>query len=211
MIEETVMVHTNVPTLSWPSRTRPIIIAFEGLDGAGKSTIARRVATLSGARYMTTPSPAVREYRESLLAALGESQEARQLFYLATVFAASVEMSAAVADGQSLVIDRYWLSTQAYAEFRGSRLCIDAVSDLLVPADITIYVDAPLEVRRQRVMTRGASAADIETLTAAADERLRSLHFARRHDGVVGEFLVIDSHAHTIDECVGRVCAALHR
>lgn len=41
-----------------------------------------------------------------------------------------------------------FLSTQAYAAFRGSQLNLDDTSDLLEPADLTVFLDTPLEVRR---------------------------------------------------------------
>lgn len=46
-----------------PNRNgRPLFIAFEGLDGSGKTTCARQLATRIGAQYLTTPSPEVREF-----------------------------------------------------------------------------------------------------------------------------------------------------
>jgi thymidylate kinase len=69
-------------------------IVSEGLDGSGKSTCAAQLAEHIGAELMTTPSPRVRRYRDDLIQSLGASQEARHLFYLATVFAASDEVAA---------------------------------------------------------------------------------------------------------------------
>ena len=67
----------------------PIFVVFEGLDGTGKSTCARLVAERLGAELLTTPSPEVRRYRDDLIECYAGSQEAAQLFYLSTVFAAS--------------------------------------------------------------------------------------------------------------------------
>lgn len=188
------------------STTPPLFIAFEGLDGAGKTTIARRVADAMDALYLTTPSPRVRSFREELLAALGPSQEAAQLFYLATVFAAAREIDAHLAGGRSVVLDRYFLSTQAYAEFRGSVLEIDALERHLRPADVTVYVHAAVDVRRVRVAARhGESAADRETLTGEADARLRRAHAARTDLRVVGRLVTIDTALLTPEEAVERV------
>jgi dTMP kinase len=189
----------------------PYFIVFEGLDGSGKSTTARRCAERLGARYMTTPSPSVREYRESLIDALGCCPEAPQLFYMATVFAASQEIGELLAAGESVVLDRYYLSTQAYAQFRGSTLDLDTLSNALRPATLTVFLDAPLHVRRERVVRRGASRADRETLSPEADRQLRALHFQRRELAVVGELLTLDSHAHEADACVDLVLAKLCR
>ncbi|MFV8752325.1 dTMP kinase [Nannocystaceae bacterium ST9] len=186
-----------------------MFIAFEGLDGSGKSTLARRTAEVIGAHTMTTPSPGIREYRETLIEALGPSQEARQLFYLATVFAASREIAELRSRGRSIVLDRYFLSTVAYAQFRGSQLEIDALAGLLVPADLTVYLDATLDVRRRRVGERGASVADHETLTSDADLRLRDLHLARRNLAVVGEFVIVDTSRQSTERCLEAVLQAI--
>ena len=69
---------------------------------------------------------------------------------------------------------RHFLSTQAYAAFRGSKLRLDDLGALLQPADLTFFLHADLEVRRMRLTTRGPSAADRETLAIDADRRLRA-------------------------------------
>lgn len=173
--------------------TGPVFVVFEGLDGSGKSTCARRVAERLGARYLTTPSPVVREHRGHIVGSYAGCQEAAQLFYLSTVFAASDEVRCLLEKQVSVVLDRYFLSTQAYAEFRGSRLDIDALGDLLVPADVTVFLDAPLEVRRRRLAARGSSEADRETLSVSADARLRSAHARRTSLSVVGKWFCIDA------------------
>lgn len=181
-------------------------MVFEGLDGAGKTTVARLVAAELDAVYMTTPSPQVRVFRDELLAALGSGQEAAQLFYLATVFAASREVDAHVAAGRSVVLDRYFLSTQAYAEFRGSVLRIDEIQSHLRPADLTVYLDAGLDVRRGRVARRpGESAADRETLSPTADARLRQTHMARSDLRVVGRLLTLDTALMSPEQTTTRV------
>lgn len=188
---------------------RPTFIVFEGLDGSGKSTCAKQLAERIGAEPMTTPSQEVRRYREGLMASLGPAQEPGQLFYLATVFAASEEVSARLEQGQSVVLDRYFLSTQAYAAFRGSRLEIDEVQRLLRPADVTIYLDTSLETRVERLGGRGTSAADRETVTADADSRLRQEHFERAHLDVVGRFMPVLGDAGDPGAVVDRIVAEL--
>lgn len=188
---------------------RPTFVVFEGLDGSGKSTCAAQLAAHLGAELLTTPSPSVRRYRDELVESLGPSQEARQLFYLATVFAASEEISALLRRGRSVVLDRYFLSTQAYAAFRGSRLVVDDVQSLLRPADVTFYLDTPLATRVARLERRGTSAADRETLTAEADRRLRDEHFCRAHLDVVGRFVRVPGGLESPREVLDRVLAAL--
>jgi len=187
----------------------PVFVVFEGLDGTGKSTVARGVARAIGAEFLTTPSPAVRSYRDALVASFSGSQEACQLFYLATVFAASREVESLLATGRSVVIDRYFLSTQAYAAFRGSALVLDHLGDLLVPADLTVVMDAPLAVRRARLTMRGESTADRETLAPDADERLRAQHAARLKLPVLGRLLPLDCASAPPEALVQRVLSVI--
>ena len=184
-------------------------IVFEGLDGSGKSTCAAGLAARLNATLLTTPSPDVRRYRDNLVRSLGPSQEAHQLFYLATVFAASVAVSELLREGRSVVLDRYFLSTQAYAAFRGSRLAVDDVQALLLPAHATVYMDVPRETRVARLSQRGATAADLETITPEADARLRQAHFSRAHLAVVGRFVRMDGADGSPEVVVARTADAL--
>ncbi|MFO0563985.1 MAG: AAA family ATPase [Polyangiales bacterium] len=188
---------------------KPTFIVFEGLDGSGKSTCAARLASLTDATLLTTPCVRVRRFRDELLDYLGPQQESRQLFYLATVFAASESVRALLAEGTSVVLDRYFLSTQSYAAFRGSRLRVDELSSLLTPADVTIYLDAHLDARRARLERRATTAADLETLTVEADAQLRREHLQRAQRSVVGQFACVDGGGDDSDRVFARVVDAL--
>jgi len=175
------------------------------VDGSGKSTCARILADRLDAVLITTPSPEVRSFRDDLIRSYDGRQEAGQLFYLSTVFDASDRVRGILASGRSVVIDRYFLSTQAYAAFRGSQLCIDDTGDLLEPANVTVFLDTPLEVRRKRLTSRGTSAADRETISEAADQRLLDEHMCRAGLPVVGRFVRMDSGGATPEGIVQRI------
>ena len=159
---------------------------------------------------MTTPTPELRRFRDDIIASFNGNQEAAQLFYLATVFAASHDIARMLASGVSVVLDRYFVSTQAYAEFRGAKLALDHVGDRLLRPDLTVFLDAPLEVRRLRVRGRGeVSAADRETLQVEADATLRRLHVERAAHSVVGKWLNVDTSAIEPGEVARRVVSAI--
>ena len=121
------------------------------------------------------------------------------------MFAASEEVRHLLGQGLSVVLDRYILSTQAYAAFRGSGLQLDSLGDLLHPADLTVFLEAPLTVRRPRLLKRGESAADRETLTPDADANLREAHRRRAGLKVIGRYLPIDTSVFSPDEVTKKV------
>lgn len=189
----------------------PAFIVLEGLDGAGKTTCAYKLARMLDAELMTTPTPAVREYRQQILGSYGRSQEAAQLFYMSTVFAASEAVRATLAAGRSVVMDRYFLSTQAYAEFRGSRLALDGIGDLLMPADLTVYLDVRPEVREQRLLGRGCTAEDRATLCPETHGRLLDLHRQKASLPVVGRWIEMDNSAPEPGPVTERILAEIAR
>lgn len=178
-----------------------VFVVFEGLDGAGKTSCAKQTAELLGARYMTTPSLALRQHRDAIIASFDGSQEAAHMFYLATVMAASEEVKSCLARGQSVVLDRYFLSTQVYAKFRGSVLEVyESVGKLLLPADWTVFLGASLNVRQSRALERGCSMADGETMTNDANARLLQGYEQRIHHPVIGQRMRIDTSAMSVQE-----------
>ena len=189
---------------------KPIFIVYEGLDGVGKTTCAKQTANLLGARYLTTPSDLLRKYRDEIISSYASCQEASQLFYLSTVFAAANEAKASLQAGQSVVLDRYLLSTQVYANFRGSILEIDSVIEkLLLAADLTVYLEAPLPVRRRRLGARGFSSADNETATEVADTVLRHGYERWRTHPVAGKWLRFDSSMSSPEEISKAVISSI--
>jgi len=181
---------------------RPLFIVFEGLDGSGKSTCAKALTEKIGAEFLTTPSPDIRKYRDEIVKGFGTSQEAAQLFYLSTVFAASEQVRSLLAKGKSVVMDRYFLSTQIYADFRGSLLKLDCLQSQLFPADVTVYLETSLKVRQQRLNERHCTPADTETLSEYAHARLTAMYLERSSLAIVGNWLVIDNSDRSISKSV---------
>ena len=106
---------------------RPRFVVVEGLDGTGKSTLARNLSEALGGELMSTPGPIGRRFRAELLAEIRD-EAARALFYAATVRNAGAIARHRVAMGHWVVMDRYWLSTVAYAKARGASLPWDALA-----------------------------------------------------------------------------------
>lgn len=147
-------------------------VVIEGLDGVGKSTVVRLLAARLDARLDGTPGAGLAAVR----AVVDDDwpPEARQLFYAASVCAASARMAAARLAGQPVIYDRYWASTVAYdAAIRRSGVSLPWVEDHLTRPDLTVFLHAPLAVRRARLAERAhLSGEDHRTLEPAVDAAL---------------------------------------
>lgn len=88
-----------------------MFIVIEGLDGTGKSTIAKTLATALNAELLATPDASLKKARPIIDAAYENQPLARQLFYASSVLHLSEKIKGLMAEEKSVIVDRYWLST----------------------------------------------------------------------------------------------------
>ena len=172
--------------------SRGRIIVVEGLDGVGKSTASKGLAERLGATHMWTPGPDLADIRATAHAVFGVSQEAIQLFYAASVVVAGRRAGELTEAGVDVVIDRYWLSTMAYATVRGSSLGLEDVEAVVAPADVTFFLTLPEAERRRRLLDRGCTAADTETLRPGFVEAVVRQARLRGSRPVAGRLVEVD-------------------
>lgn len=139
-------------------------IVLEGLDGVGKSTLAKGLARALGATLMSTPGAEFADVRGEVLQVLEDDQLAKALFYTATVSYQGRKAREMVSRGGTVVMDRYWASTVAYARARGVTADLDALTPGLATADMVVLITLDEEQRVARLKSRGMSAEDVETL-----------------------------------------------
>jgi thymidylate kinase len=126
-----------------------MIIAVEGLDGSGKTTVARALATMLDASYLALPPPPMQLVTAAVLRR--HDSLARYLYYLSS--AASL---AEAAQGANLIVaDRYISSAHAlHVHVLGE--IADSLRRLKFPcADLTIYLEVSEPERRDRLTRRG--------------------------------------------------------
>lgn len=186
---------------------RPPFIVIEGLDGTGKSTLARALARTLGAELLRTPPDDLAPVRAVVDRALLPSAVGTQLFYASTVALASDRARALLASGRGVVIDRYWSSTVAYAACRDAAVDLGPVAAALLPADVAFFLDADEAARRERLTRRGATDADRDSLARHA--ALRAAYERALAGPWNGRVVRIDTTARGADECLATALAAL--
>ena len=140
------------------------MIVLEALDGVGKTTLGQRLATRLNGVFLNTPGTTLRTLSPQILPCLAHDQTAISLFYAASVLAVGHQAKRLVEDGTSVVIDRYWLSTISYARARGVDIDFRSIEESIPQPDVTIALTLNESVRQKRLIERGFSLADRETM-----------------------------------------------
>lgn len=152
-----------------------MIIAVEGIDGAGKRTIVQAIQREYEARTLAFP-----RYEESIHAQLAQQalhgkmgDLTDSIYGMATMFAldryGAKAQIAEYAETGVLVLDRYVASNAAYSWARsGEKAIVDWVADLefsqlgLPVPDLQVLVDTPPAVAQDRAVKRAAADATRE-------------------------------------------------
>ena len=179
-------------------------IAFEGGEGAGKSTQARLLAAAldaCGIECVVTRepggTPGAEAIRALLLGTEGEGWHPRaEALLFAAARSDHVErlIRPAIAAGKWVICDRFVDSSRAYQGGGGGLsdedvLALHRVGSQGLLADLTLLIEVSPEVARQRAATilgRGASPADV---TAA-------LGFFLDSPAVTGQMIAVDGGQH---------------
>jgi dTMP kinase len=157
------------------------LLAFEGIDGCGKSTQAGAVAAVLGAQLTHEPGATAlgMALRQLLLAPDAPAVSLRaEALLMAADRAEHVELVVApsLAAGQWVVSDRFSGSTLAYQGY-GRGLEVGGLSDLVAWAtdglapDLSVFVDVPVEVAQARLAETNPDR--LERLGPAFAQRVR--------------------------------------
>ncbi|WP_422071512.1 dTMP kinase [Tranquillimonas rosea] len=195
---------------------RGLFVSFEGIDGSGKSTQARRLAEAlraEGRNVVLTREPGGSPGAEEIRALLLQGDPDRWspeteilLFTAARRDHLERVIRPALAEGKIVICDRFADSTRLYQGLRGSdlRAKVDALHDLMigVEPDMTLLIDMEPAEGLKRALARHGPEARFEgfgealqtqmrhgflDLAAAAPQRFRLIDGARSEDAVASD------------------------
>ncbi len=176
------------------------LVAVEGIDGAGKTTVSALLAQYCGERglactYSKEPTSLRfgRQLRESARSGRLGSAEELELFLNDRKDHASRSLRPALEFGAIVILDRYYWSTAAYQGARGIDPAeILAANEAHVPRpDLVVLLDVPPGAGLDRVKVRGDIPNEFEKAQALA--RAREIFLDLHHAGSAGPSVCIDA------------------
>lgn len=166
------------------SRTLPggLLVAIDGIDGAGKTTLAHHLAEMLrgfGNTVTCTKEPTAgpwgQRLRDSAHAGRLSVAEEVELFRRDRAEHVEQVIAPALARGEVVVLDRYYYSTAAYQGAAGADYAaILADSEAFPRPHVALLLDVPVETGLARIRARGDTPNRFED--AAALEAARA-HF----------------------------------
>ena len=157
-----------------------LLIAVEGIDGAGKTTVAATLAQWCGERGILcalskepTSLEWGRKLRESAATGRLSLTQELDLFHKDREQHATDSISPALEEGAIMILDRYYWSTAAYQGARGAN--VDDVmqfNEVQFPIpDLVLLLDLPVKTGQTRIKSRGDEPNHFEDITALEKAR----------------------------------------
>lgn len=145
----------------------PKFIVFEGIDGTGKTSVAKHVCSEIGKRSVYTSEPYdpmfLRRVEKIIHRKDTESITAKALFFTADRAVHTGRIMEWLDDGRHVICDRYYMSTVAYqsAELKGrNRKMTDWLREINMPflnlPDAVIYLDSDPIMALKRIGGRAS-------------------------------------------------------
>ncbi len=181
-----------------------MLLALEGADGCGKTTLCRVLAERLGATAYATPPKKYLQTREQIDS--DASADDHYKFYRDGIYDAHDEIVNLLQNNNKVVIDRYWLSTYTYHQVMGVTGSSKNDFASITQPNLTVILALNYKVQIERMLHRGMSAGDIRLFNK---QREISKAFYQNALDFEIPFIVIDVQYFSPSQCADIVIAAL--
>ena len=150
-----------------------MIIAFEGIDGSGKTTQAKLLAEVTGYKYFHAPgsdTEVAKMIKAQLRSQTLSDRTMTMLFMADMCELIDNEIAPALQDGRSVIVDRYQESMIVYLQDGWGRKAFERwVDEIVYPYDPswTVLLDLGVDAARHRIADPDSIESDTDRLEAA--------------------------------------------
>ena len=175
-------------------------IAIEGLDGVGKTTVAREVASRLGFCFIEKPLHLVldSEGMDCYLRATAVINQRMDGNFKTLFYGAGNYLVSQLAKEKNIVTDRHLVSNY-YCNSEQNDLLFDQLVNYCGIPDLTVILFASPEVRRDRILHRNPNDPDLLTKTVNNDGYQKMQYFLKKYQM---PFHLIDTTSLDIDRVV---------
>ena len=184
-------------------------LVIEGVDGAGKTSIAQGLVKSLGVRYVKTPGEdyeAIREYIDKLA-----PPTARFFYYVSSVFNASAQIGKALQTSK-VVCDRYiWSSLIPHAAYFDKDLndlerALDLFETDIVKPDKTVLLTVSEDEQLKRITSRnGSRPFNLSDRLCLSDELRRKVRLLYQEIARRDNWAVIDTTTKTVADVIREI------
>lgn len=195
-----------------------MFVVIEGIDGTGKSTLSRRLATkielATDRKCMVTHEPSsgplehyIRNAFKNPDTELLSAEDMATLFTADRVIHMHEKVRPALATGKIVICDRHKLTTLAYQQVSGCDVDkLKMLCDIPKPnPTLTILLDMPAELSYRRMIERNPNLDKYES-NMVQQEKMRQIYLKHRND--FGPSVVIDA-TQSEDDVADTACFAI--
>jgi dTMP kinase len=165
------MSEPRFPNSESPIPARGLLIVLEGIDGTGKTTMSRRLSAWlneTGRPAVWLKEPTDGPYGRKIRALASEGrhsvspEEELDLFVRDRIENCRDNISPALENGRSVVLDRYYFSSAAYQGALGldPETILKRNEEIVVIPDLVLLMDMPVKSGLERISTARKSAHD---------------------------------------------------
>ncbi len=180
-----------------------MLVALEGADGCGKTTLCAVLAERLGATAYATPPKKYLQIRDRV--DKNAPAEEHYRFYRDGIYDAHDEIVTMLRNGGKVVSDRYWLTTYTYHQVMGVAISREDFAFVVQP-DLTVILALNHEVQIERMLHRGMSVGDRRVL-----DKQREIAIAFYQNALEFNipFIVVDTQRFSPNQCADIVTSAL--